>query len=244
MADYTSDFSFTIDGVSSDTHGIWVDTLEPVPHAKQRYTNGYTGSDEPYAIPDNVFEPITYRIVFRKFYPEDMDDSALRAFLIKGSVLQLSTLPDVYFKILTINCSQISQTADNKRINYQAVFTLKPFRYGLDNDWITLTSGDTVENIGTWTAKPLIELTNADGDIKITVNGVDYNIYGLTPSNDALNPAKVYIDSSRFIIYNDNNMLITGKDSGKLPELSVGDNTIAWTGNVDTVRIKTNWREI
>lgn len=244
MADYTSDYSFTIDGVSSDDYGIWVDTLEPVPHAKQRYTSGYTGSDEPYAIPDDVFEPITYKITFRKFYPEDMDDSALRAFLIKGSVLQLSTLPDVYFKILTINCSQISQTADNKRINYQAVFTLKPFRYGLDNDWIEIDSGDTVENVGTWTAKPLIELTNADGDIKITVNGVEYTITGLTPSNDELNPAKVYIDSSRFIIYNDNNMLITGKDSGKLPELSVGDNTIAWTGNVDTVRIKTNWREI
>ena len=244
MADYTSDYSFTIDGVSSDTHGIWVDTLNPVPHAKQRYTSGYTGSDEPYAIPDDVFEPITYRITFFKFFPTTLDDSALRAFLIKGSVLQLSTLPDVYFKVLTINCSQISQTADNRRINYQVTFTLKPFRYGLLNNWITLSKGDTVANGGTWYSKPLIELTNADGDIKLTVNGVDYTITGLTPSNDALNPAKTYIDTGRFIIYNDNNMLITGKDSGKMPILEVGNNVISWTGTVDTVKIKTNWREI
>lgn len=244
MADYTSEYSFSIDGVSSDTFGVWVDTLNPVPHAKQRYTSGYTGSEEPYAMPDDVFEPITYTITFRKFYPEGMDDSAIRAFLIKGSVLQLSILPDVYFKILTMNVTETSGTADNRRINYRLSLTLKPFRYGLDNDWISLSSGDTVVNEGTWTAKPLIELTNADGDIKITVNGVDYNITGLTPSNDALNPAKTYIDSSRFIIYNDNNMLITGKDSGKLPELDVGDNVITWTGTVEAVRIKTNWREI
>ena len=90
----------------------------------------------------------------------------------------------------------------------------------------------------------MIELTNADGDIKITINGIDYEIKGLTPSNDALNPAKTYIDSSRFIIYNDNNMLITGKDSGKMPLLDVGNNVITWTGTVDTVKIKLNRREI
>lgn len=244
MANYTSEYSFSIDGVSSDTHGIWVDTLNPVPHARQRYTSGYTGSEEPYSMPDDVFEPIKYNIAFYKFFPESLDDSSLRAYLIKGEVLQLSILPDVYFKILSITTQQISQTADNRRINYQVSFTLKPFRYGLDNNWIMLSKGDTVVNSGTWKAKPLIELTNADGDIKITVNGIDYEIKGLTPSNDALNPSKVYIDSSRFIIYNDNNMLITGKDSGKLPELVVGNNVITWTGDVDAVKIKTNWREI
>lgn len=243
MANYTSDYSFQIDGVSSDTHGIFVATLEPVPPAEQRYTTGFTGAEEPYSIPDNVFKAITYTITFYKFFPSDMDDSALRLFLSKGSILQLSNYPLVYFKILTITHST-RQTADNKRIEYNVTFTLKPFRYGLTNNWITLSKGDTVVNSGTWVAKPLIELTNADGDIKITVNGIDYEIKGLTPSNDALNPAKTYIDSSRFIIYNDNNMLITGKDSGIMPELKVGNNTITWTGTVDTVKIKTNWREI
>lgn len=242
MADYTSEYSFSIDGVSSDTLGVWVDTLNPVPHAKQRYTSGYTGSDEPYAMPDNVFEPITYSIIFRKFYPEDMDDSAIRAFLIKGSVLQLSILPDVYFKILSIS-SQTSQTADNKRINYQVSFTLRPFRYGLNNDWISVSSGDTVVNSGTWTAKPLIELTDPDGDITLKVNNVEYKIEGLTASTSEI-PNKYYIDSDRFVIYDQNNLLITGKDSGKLPELLVGDNVISWIGTVDTVRIRTNWREI
>lgn len=243
MANYTSDYSFTIDGISSDTHGIWVDTLNPVPHAKQRYTSGYTGSDEPYALPDDVFEPIKYNITFYKFFPTSLDDSALRAYLIKGSVLQLSILPDVYFKILSITTQQVSQTADNKRINYVLSLTLKPFRYLVSNDWITLSKGDTVVNNGTWKSKPLIELTDPDGDITLKVNNVDYKITGLTASQSET-PNKYYIDSDRFIIYNQNNELITGKDSGKLPELIVGNNVITWTGTVTTVKIKLNRREI
>lgn len=242
MADYTSDYNFSIDGVSSNTHGVFVATLEPVPPAEQRYTTGFTGAEEPYSIPDNVFKAISYSITFYKFFPSSMDDSAIRLFLSKGSVLQLSNYPLVYFKILTITHST-RQTADNKRIEYTVNFTLKPFKYGLSNDWIAVSKGDTVVNNGTWKSKPLIELTDPDGDITIKVNNVEYKVTGLTASTTET-PNKYYIDSDRFVIYDHNNQLITGKDSGKLPELVVGNNVITWTGDVDAVRIKTNWREI
>lgn len=242
MADYTSDYNFSIDGVSSNTHGVFVATLEPVPPAEQRYTTGFTGVEEPYSIPDNVFKAISYSITFYKFFPSSMDDSAIRLFLSKGSVLQLSNYPLVYFKILTITHST-RQTADNKRIEYTVNFTLKPFKYGLSNDWIAVSKGDTVVNNGTWKSKPLIELTDPNGDITIKVNNVEYKVTGLTASTTET-PNKYYIDSDRFVIYDHNNQLITGKDSGKLPELVVGNNVITWTGDVDAVRIKTNWREI
>lgn len=240
MANYTSDFSFSIDGISSDTHGVFVETLEPVPHAQQRYTTGLTR--KPYAIPDEVYNEIPYSITFYKFFPSDMDDKALRTFLSKGSILQLSILPSVYFKILTMSC-QISQTADNKRINYVLSFTLEPYRYGLNNAWINISSGATVVNEGTITAYPLIELTDPDGDIKLTVNNVDYEIKGLSASETEI-PNKVYIDRERFIIYDQDNMLLIGKDDGKMPELIVGNNAISWEGDITAVRIKTNWREI
>lgn len=242
MADYTSDYSFQIDGVSSNSHGVFVATLEPVPPAEQRYTTGFTGAEEPYSIPDNVFKAVSYSITFYKFFPLSMDDSAIRLFLSKGSVLQLSNYPLVYFKILTITHST-RQTADNKRIEYTVNFTLKPFKYGLSNDWIAVSKGDTVVNSGTWKSNPLIELTDPDGDITIKVNNVEYKVTGLTASTTET-PNKYYIDSDRFVIYDHNNQLITGKDSGKLPELVVGNNVITWTGDVDAVRIKTNWREI
>lgn len=235
MANYTSDYSFTIDGVSSDDFGIFVSTLQPVPHAQQRYTTGYTR--EPFGIPDDVFEPIGYSIDFYKFFPEDMDDSALRAFLINGQTLQLSTYPDVCFKILTMNVTETSGTADNERINYHLSFTLNPFRYGLDNKWISVESGGTVENVGTWYSKPIIELTKPDGDITITINDVDYELKNL--QNDV-----TYIDSSRHILYLGTNALIVGHDNGRLPQLDVGENVISWTGTVESVRIRTNWREI
>lgn len=240
MANYTSDYSFSLDGVSSDEYGVFVDTLDPVPHAQQRYTTGLTR--KPYGIPDGVYNEISYRIAFRKFYPDDMDDKELRLFLSKGSILKLSILPDVYFKILTMNTA-IDQTADNKRIDYELSLTLDPYRYGVDNPWIAIESGDTVENEGTITAFPLIELTNPDGDIKISVNDVEYEVKGLTAS-ETETPNKVYIDRERFIVYDQDNKLLIGKDNGKLPELVVGDNEISWTGTIEAVRIKTNWREI
>ena len=244
MANYTSDYSFKINGKSSDDFGIFVSTLQPVPHAQQRYTTGYTR--EPFGIPDDVFEPISYGIDFYKFFPEDMDDSALRAFLVNGQTMQLSTYPDVYFKILTMNVTETSGTADNKRINYHLSFTLKPFRYGLDNDWITLESGDTVENVGTWYSKPIIELTRPNGDIIITINTTDYELKGLTNSGEQeLTDSDItYVDTSRLIVYNGKNELIIGADNGRLPQLEVGENVISWTGNVERVRIRTNWREI
>lgn len=240
MADYTSEYSFTIDGVSSDTYGVFVETLEPVPHAQQRYTTGITR--KPYAIPDGVYNEIPYNIAFHKFYPSSLDDKELRLFLSKGGTLQLSTMEGIYFKILTME-TQISQRADNKRIDYVLNLTLEPYRYGVNNNWITLTSGDTVANSGTIKAYPTIELTNPSGNIKITVNDVDYDLYSLE-AGTAQNPKKYYIDRQRFIVYDDNYNLLVGKDNGRLPELDVGNNTISWTGTVEAVKLKTNWREI
>lgn len=240
MANYTSEYSFTIDGVSSDTHGVFVETLYPVPHAQQRYTTGLTR--KPYAIPDGVYNEIPYQIKFYKFYPSSLDDKELRLFLSKGGTLQLSTMEGIYFKILTMQ-TEVSQTADNKRVDYILTLTLEPYRYGVLNNWITLTSGDTVANNGTITAFPTIELTNPDGNIKITVNNVDYDINDLT-AGTAQNPKKYYIDRERFIIYDDSYNLVIGKDNGRLPELAVGNNTVSWTGTVEAVKIRTNWREI
>lgn len=240
MANYTSDYSFTIDGTSSNTYGLFVETLDPVPHAQQRYSTGITS--KPYGIPDGVYNEIPYNITFHKFYPTDLDDKEIRSFLSKGSILQLSILPTVYFSILTMS-TQISQTADNKRIDYVLSLTLEPYRYGVNNPWINLTSGATVKNNGTITALPVIELTDPDGDIKITVNNVDYEIKGLEASGTET-PNKVYIDRERFILYDQNNKLLIGKDNGKLPELAVGDNVITWDGTITAVRIKVNWREI
>ena len=240
MANYTSDYYFTIDGTSSNTYGLFVETLDPVPHAQQRYSTGITS--KPYGIPNGVYNEIPYNITFHKFYPTDLDDKEIRTFLSKGSILQLSILPTIYFSILTMS-TQISQTADNKRIDYVLSLTLEPYRYGVNNPWINLTSGATVKNNGTITALPVIELTDPDGDIKITVNNVEYEIKGLEASGTET-PNKVYIDRERFILYDQNNKLLIGKDNGKLPELAVGDNVITWDGTITAVRIKVNWREI
>lgn len=235
MANYTSDYSISIDGVSSDTLGVWVSTLVPVPPAKQHYTTGFTGSDEPFSLPDDVYDPIKYTVTFFKFFPASLDDSAIRKYLSKGTLLQLSTLPALFFKILTIDYT-ISQTADNQRIEYNVTFTLKPFRYILDNDWITVTSGATIANNGTRYSKPLFWLANASGEVKLTVSGKEHKFKDLS--------GDIFIDSERHIIYDSNNQIVTGKDDGIYPLLAVGDNEISFTGTVTSVKVKLNRREI
>ena len=60
---------FSLDGVSSDTLGLFVDFLPPVPLADQRYTDFNTGADEQGTTPDDVFNNIQYQIRFYTFLP-------------------------------------------------------------------------------------------------------------------------------------------------------------------------------
>ena len=59
MADITSRDYFLLDGVSSATVGLYVDTPPIPPLAKLRYTTWQTGIDMDNASPDDVFENIT-----------------------------------------------------------------------------------------------------------------------------------------------------------------------------------------
>ena len=65
---FTSDTEkFTLDGVSSDTLGLFVDYLAPMPMAEQKYTDFNVGEDEQKTTPDDVFNNITYQIRFYTF---------------------------------------------------------------------------------------------------------------------------------------------------------------------------------
>ena len=236
IQNFTSDTEkFTLDGVSSDTLGLFVDFLPPVSLAEQKFTDSNVGEDEQKTTPDDVFNNVTYQIRFYTFLNEDYNDTALKAFCFGKKELTLSRFPDYYFKIRKVSLQAADGSGYGKRIDYTLTLTLAPFRYVVDNNWISLVSGDDIYNDYTRYSKPLIEIKGT-GNIKVTVNGSEFTVNGLN-SNQT-----VYIDSQRHITYS-GSTLLTGKTDGKYPLFNVGRNSISWTGTVATVRYKGNWRD-
>lgn len=226
---------FSLDGVSSDTLGLFVDFLAPVPLADQRYTDFNTGADEQGTTPDDVFNNIQYQIRFYTFLPDDYNDTAIKAFCYGKSVLTLSRFPDYYFKIKKTSLQAADGSGYGKRIDYILALTLAPFRYIVDNEQINLASGDSIVNEHTRYSKPEFEITGT-GDITLTVNGAEFTVKGLETNQT------IIIDSSRHITYS-GNTLLTGKTEGKYPLLDVGSNTISWTGSISSIKYKGNWRD-
>ena len=239
--DVTSEVKFYLNSASSDTFGLYVDTL-PVPTMGQmRFSQWSVGADEDRAQPDWTFEDIEYTITAYRFLPETLDDTDLHLFFQNPQTLQLSTLPGVYFKIRTVSVNT-SGDYDNRRIRYDITFTLAPFRYKTDNAEILLDdqSGTLVKCDGNRYCKPVFRIiaraqTLIGGEtIVITVNGQEFSLH----IPDA---ATTYIDSDREIVYS-NGYLLRDNALGKYPLLSPGDNVISWTGSPSAVYLTKNER--
>ena len=226
---------FTLDGVSSDTLGLFCDYLPPMPMAEQKYSEYIIGEDETLVTPDDVFANIQYQIRFYTFLADDYNDADIKAFCADKSTLTLSRFPGYYFKIRRISLQAVDSLGYGKRIDYVLTLTIAPFRYYVQNPQITLESGVDIINEHTRYSKPEFEITGTD-DITLTVNGSEFAVEGLT-----LNQT-IIIDSTRHITYS-GSTLLTGQTSGKYPLLNVGGNTISWTGNVSSIKYKGNWRD-
>lgn len=226
---------FTLDGVSSDSLGLFCDYLPPMPMAEQKYSEYNIGEDETLVTPDEVFNNISYSIRFYTFLAEDYNDAAIKAFCAGKSTLTLSRFPGYYFKIRRISLQAFDGSGYGKRIDYVLTLTLAPFRYVVDNPQITLEADEDIINEHSRYSKPEFEITGTD-DITLTVNGSTFSVEGLTLSQT------IIIDSVRHITYS-GSTLLTGKTSGKYPLLNVGGNTISWTGNITSIKYKGNWRD-
>lgn len=228
---------FTLDGISSDTLGLFCEYLPPMDMADQKYSEYNVGEDETLVIPDEVFSNISYSIRFYTFLADNYNDTAIKKFCANKKILTLSRYPDYYFKIRRISLTAADNSGYGKRIDYVLTLSLAPFRYVVDeyNPQVILSAGDDIINEHSRYSKPEFEITGS-GDITLTVNGSDFTITGLGLGQT------VTIDSVRHVTYS-SNTLLTGKTSGKYPLLNVGGNTVSWSGNVSSVKYKGNWRD-
>lgn len=232
MADITSRDYFVLDGVSSATVGLYVDTPPIPPLAKQRYITWKTGVDMDSTSPDDVFEDINISFSCYLFFRENFDLSAIYAFLQGKSTLQFSRFPDRFFKIRQIGGVTPQQQYMGSKIKFTVQFVCAPFKYHTGNPEIVV-DGSTIENPGTRYSRPIYKLTHSGG-CSLTVNGETLAI-----AAGAASP--IYIDSQRMFAYNGNGENQTKYTTGNFPFLQPGLNTISTTGTA--LSVTGNWRD-
>lgn len=228
---------FKINGVSSDTIDVYVDTPSVPPMAKQKYTVFNTGADETSTIPDDVFEDIPYNLTFYSFFADDFDNRDVYSLFAGAKTLEISRLSGFYY-----NVRQVSVTATGKyegqKIKYTASFKLAPFRRKTSDASEAVSNPATIVNGGTRYCKPVYTFTNVTGSsLTLNVNGVPFTMTGLTAP-------KVIVDAERYMVIEETNgvqSVSNYKSVGQFPFFSVGTNIVSWTGSA-SLAVKKNER--
>ena len=224
---------FKINGISSYTVEIYVDTPAVPPMAQQRYSTYQVGADEDITFPDNIFDDIIYSLTFYTFR-KDFDNTDIYSFLANAQTLEISRLPRYYYKIRQLSLDNPENVFRGEKVRYKLNFRLAPFRYFAENPAISLNNNTVISNNGTRYSKPTFRIVGT-GDIFVNVNNQIFEVKGLAENQE------IIIDSSKFITFSGGE-LFHNRTVGKYPLLTVGENVISWGGNVKNVEISKNER--
>lgn len=243
MANINSADFFTLDGVSSASVGLYVDTPPVPPLAKQRYTTWAGALDSDGCAPDDVFDHITLNFDCYCFFTVNFSLSPLYAFLQGKSTLQFSRFPDRFFKIRQVNGITPTPQYDGKRIKMNASFVCSPFKYHTANAEFA-PENNVITNPGTRFSRPVYKITNtsAGGQVYYTNGSITVNGQQLQIDFGGASQKTVVVDSEKMIAYDDStHENLTRFTAGFFPFLSPGDNAIVT--DQCTVTVIGNWRD-
>lgn len=212
--------SFFINGISSETVGLYADT-PPMPNkAVQRVTHWQTSQDEDSATPDDTFNNVNYQLVAYVFKPVDYHHSMnIYKFIEHAETLQISRLDGLYFKIRQADVVSELQL-DGNRVRYVFNFVLAPFKYFVENPVIDVNNNSYIVNEGQRYSKPTFYLTVQNpGEVKLIVNGSEFKIV------DCSEGEQITVYTDRYIATS-NNGIINHRTFGFFPFLAEGNNRI------------------
>ena len=233
MADLTSTDYILINGVSSETVGLWIDTPPVPPLSRQRVTTWETGIDADGSVPDDVFDNIQLAVdAYVFFKTADFSLAAVYAFLANAQTVGISRFADRFFKVREVGGIAPQAQYDGQRLHIPVTFVCDPFKYHTSNSAVT-PDGGTVTNPGTRYSRPVYKITHSGG-CTLTVNGET-----LTIASGASSP--VYIDADRMFAYDGDGVNQTKYTTGAFPFLQPGTNNVSTTGTA--VEITGNWRD-
>lgn len=172
--------------------------------------------------------PITKTIEATLLKKENRE--AVKRWLRGEGKLILSTEPDVYFKARIAEPVEFVGTIFGGR-KFKVEFLCQPWAYLHTGDKvIVVTTKDTRINNPEEISKPLIKIYGT-GAVDLIINNKIHKFDNIDEY--------VIVDSELMETYKETSLV---KYYGDFPELTPGENTISWTGNITKIEITPRWR--
>lgn len=231
MKKYTPYFIYN--GIDSREMGVIITSMPPVIRAEKRVDTitipGRSGSLHFY---DGAFENYTKTMECAIVKRERINEIA--AWLVGCGNIIFSTEPDKFYKVHMINQISIEQMMHTFQ-KFQVNMDTYPFKYSVNqfDEEITITEPKTILNIGTIFSEPVIKIYGT-GQVTLYLNGENFEIKNMD--------GYVTINSEIMEVYREdvsqNNVYL----ADDFPKFAAGENTLNWSGNVQKIEIKPNWR--
>ncbi|GFZ30726.1 hypothetical protein CSC2_12520 [Clostridium zeae] len=180
--------------------------------------------------------PCKFRVISKENFYRNLDRIIEWFNYIEDNNLIFSFDEERIYKVKKVNCSDnITQQLDLYG-DFEAKFICEPFKYQVNEDFITLTNNSTIYNVGNVYSEPYYKVYGT-GNLTLTIN--DNTIF--------LNNINGYIELDVLKglaykdIYNYNYMDSTNGEFKDL-QLQRGKNTINLSSNVTKIEVKPRWR--
>lgn len=122
----------------------------------------------------------------------------------------------------------------NEAVAISFIFSCQPYRYEAEPEDIVLTIPSTIENPSYLASDPVI-IVSGVGNVSVSVGEYSFSIASLNGT--------VTVDSDAKQAYSSTSgPVISLGDDGEWPRLVSGSNYITWSGGVNSVTIRPNWR--
>lgn len=222
----------SINGIPAESVGLEVGRFSLRKRARQNYeVINIPGKLTPNIVPLSSYSPVSIAVPADLFDYSRIDE--VYKWLGTGrAVLVDEREPDKYrvgycFEEVTVDCynEEMCSLAFN--------FVCEPFLYKVDEEPVTVQSGDIITNSGTVYAEPVItfRVKSANNTIALTIGDITLKLDSMTMIG-AGNENVVTIDCSRKLIYYTNSSgikyNIIDQLNGVFPTLAPGENKISF----------------
>lgn len=150
----------------------------------------------------------------------------------KLHALTFNSEPNFIYQAAFLSSFKVGKNQNESSQTLQ--FEMMPYKYLVGGQKsVTVTSGNTLKNIGTIIAKPLIKLTGS-GDITLKIGSQSLTLKGVDTG--------IILDSDAQLATSlDGKRTQFDKMYGDFLTIPVGNQTISWTGSVTKVEITPRW---
>lgn len=222
-----------INGVSSDTVGLYVDT-PPMPSYQAPVTEAIVipGRSETITVDQSTREDREVSISGYLFDDTAFEPDDLYSYLSTAKTLITSKSGKYFYKVNHLQ-SIIPTYQGNGKQFLQIVFQCSPYRYSVSND-VTVYERDEfwVNNTGSYYCQPIYKIYG-NGTIDFKVNGDEANKL-IIPRVDGY----VTVDAEKILCHKEN---VIVKSKGQIPFLQTGQNLIQTNASKVEIILNERW---